>query len=80
MTQPRIRDSHIRAALAKLNAAKGLEYPARGYSMFQDIRGDGRPHVRVYTVTNAAGGVTYAGELNGRTKRETLAKIQAVTP
>lgn len=71
-----VRDSHIRAALEKLNSSKGLVYPNIGYSYYADIKGDGRNIRSVYTITNADGGVTRSF-MNGATKRKTLDLINA---
>jgi hypothetical protein len=64
------------ALLDELNAARGVAYPAIGYSYYADIRGDGRNNKSVWTIINAGGGVT-SSELNGKTPRDTCAKIRA---
>ena len=73
-----VRDTHIIDALARLNAARNLTYPDVGYSYYADIKGDGVYRPRVYTVTNARGGVTHSS-MNGATKRKTLERINAAT-
>lgn len=63
--------------LRELNAARGLEYPAKGYAYFADVRGDGGPLRRsVWVIINGDGGVTRSC-LNGRTARETCENIRA---
>ncbi len=62
--------------LDELNALKGLEYPAIGYSYFADIKGDGRNHRSVYTIINEGGGVTYSS-LNAASPRQRCDKIRA---
>jgi hypothetical protein len=63
--------------LAELNAARGVQYPEKGYSYFADIRGNGGPIRRaVWTIMNGDGGVTRSC-LNGKTARETCENIRA---
>ena len=72
-----MRKCKIDNALDALNAARGLAYPAIGYSYYADIRGDGarrRLPRSIYTIISTGGGVTYS-ELNGATPRDTLCNI-----
>lgn len=74
----RLRHADISRAVAKLNEAAGLTYSAIGYHLYQDVRGEGIYRPRIYRIINEGGGVTYS-PLNGRTMRETLAKVTAAT-
>ena len=71
-----IRDSHIKAALTRLNDRNKVVYPNVGYAYFADIKGDVVYRPRVYKIINANGGVAHS-TLNGKTKRETVANIDA---
>lgn len=62
--------------LNELNAARGLKYPAIGYTFFADVTGDGTNRRRVYTIINARGGVTFS-DLNAATPRKRCDKIRA---
>lgn len=76
MTEPKdVRDHHIRAALAKLNTAKGFDSSTIGYSYYADIKGDGRNHRQVWTRINDGGGVTRS-HMNSYTMRKTLRNIE----
>jgi hypothetical protein len=71
-----MRKCKIDLALEALNSKLYLCYPEIGYSYFADLWGGERRPRHVYTIINAGGGVTYS-PLNGKTPRETLAKINA---
>jgi len=71
-----VRDTHVRAAIAKLNEMKGAtDSTTAGHLQYADIKGDGVYRPKVYCVLSG-GGVTYSS-LTGRTKRETLANVYA---
>lgn len=79
-TLRRVTDSHIRKALAELNAINGKTYSAPnakaiGYVYWADIKGDGRNIRRVWIIVNEFGGVSRS-DLNGGTMRKTLANIE----
>lgn len=77
--QTRIRPKDITKAVAELNRARGLTYPAIGYVMYADVCGSGIPMTRCYRINNADGGVSYAYDLQGATLRKTLANIVGET-
>lgn len=79
-TLRRVTDSHIREALAELNATNGKTYTvpsvkAIGYAYWADIKGDGRNVRSVWVIVNQKGGVSRS-DLNGGTMRKTLANIE----
>lgn len=59
----------------KLNKARGLSYPAIGYLMFADIKGDGISKPALFEIINAGGGVRRS-DLNGP-PRQRCAKLRA---
>ena len=70
----RIRHRHVSDACARYNDRLKLNYPAKGYLQWADIKGDGIYRPRLYVVINETGGVTRS-HLQGRTMRETIANI-----
>lgn len=59
-----------------INAARGLQYPNKGYLYFADVKGDGRRRRRVWCITSDAGGITSTH--NGKTYRHTAAALREV--
>ena len=74
----RIRERHIKAAVAELNERRRVAYPQEGYTYWADVHGSGVYSPRLWRIVNEGGGVTYSA-LNGATLRETLAKVQEAT-
>jgi len=68
----RITHKDVERACQRLNKARGVKYPERGYIQWADIRGDGRNRRGLYVTINDQGGVTSSG-LRGKTMRETVA-------
>lgn len=67
----RVTHKDVERACARLNAARGVAYPERGYLQWADIRGDGRNRRGLYATINDQGGVCSSG-LRGKTMRETI--------
>lgn len=74
----RVTHRDVEKACERLNKARRLKYPERGYIYWADIRGDGSNRRGLYVVINDNGGVTSSG-LRGRTMRETVAILDAAT-
>ena len=74
---PRVRESHVRAALRELNSLRGLTYPQIGYLFFGDVKGDGAYKPTIWRICNEHGGVSYA-PLGSKSLRNTLANIRLV--
>jgi len=62
--------------LAELNLARGLAYRDQGYSYWADVKGDGTYSPRIWTITNANGGVTLS-DLNSASAVMRCNKIRA---
>lgn len=73
----RVTDKHVERACARYNAARGLDRTSIGYLQWADIRGDGHSKRGLWVTINANGGVGSHYGLRGKTKRETLARIDA---
>jgi len=81
MTQKRITCRDVQRACDRYNKAHGLEsHMQPGYLQWADVRGDGqyRPGLRV--TVNTSGGIGNSYDLRGKTKRETIARIEAAMP
>jgi len=70
----RVTHKHVNQAIARYHDRLMLDYPAKGYLQWADIRGDGSNRRNLYVVINDNGGVCQS-HLRGKTMRETIANI-----
>jgi hypothetical protein len=66
----------IDKAISQLNQKRGLQYPAIGFLIFADIKGDGgKLRRRIYVIANSDGGVSFS-DLNAATYQQSYARIK----
>jgi hypothetical protein len=80
MTQKRITCRDVQRACDRYNKAHGFNAHSIGFLQWGDVRGDGLYRPGLWVTVNTSGGIGSSYDLRGKTKRETIARIEAAMP